>query len=87
MGLVSFLNSDDKGVSVGLEAEAAPSKACSRSGRQRSLSPPFTASTSVQAIAFFLNEHSFGFVDRLLHHAETITIEGQSYRMKDQIES
>ena len=26
-------------------------------------------------------------LDRLLHHAETITIEGQSYRMKDQIES
>lgn len=25
-------------------------------------------------------------LDRLLHHAETITIEGKSYRMKDQIE-
>lgn len=25
-------------------------------------------------------------LDRLLHHAETITIEGRSYRMKDQIE-
>ncbi|MEA3380968.1 MAG: ATP-binding protein, partial [Pseudomonadota bacterium] len=25
-------------------------------------------------------------LDRLLHHAETIVIEGQSYRMKDQIE-
>jgi DNA replication protein DnaC len=26
-------------------------------------------------------------LDRLLHHAETIVIEGKSYRMKDQIES
>ncbi|MGB5834824.1 MAG: ATP-binding protein [Thiohalocapsa sp.] len=26
-------------------------------------------------------------LDRLLHHAETIMIEGQSYRMKDRIES
>jgi DNA replication protein DnaC len=26
-------------------------------------------------------------LDRLLHHAETIVIEGQSYRMKDRIES
>jgi DNA replication protein DnaC len=26
-------------------------------------------------------------LDRLLHHAETIVIEGRSYRMKDQIES
>ena len=25
-------------------------------------------------------------LDRLLHHAETITIEGKSYRMKDQIQ-
>ena len=25
-------------------------------------------------------------LDRLLHHAETVTIEGRSYRMKDQIE-
>ena len=25
-------------------------------------------------------------LDRLLHHAETITLEGRSYRMKDQIE-
>jgi DNA replication protein DnaC len=25
-------------------------------------------------------------LDRLLHHAETLTIEGKSYRMKDQIE-
>jgi len=25
-------------------------------------------------------------LDRLLHHAETVTIEGKSYRMKDQIE-
>ena len=25
-------------------------------------------------------------LDRLLHHAETITIDGRSYRMKDQIE-
>ena len=25
-------------------------------------------------------------LDRLLHHAQTIVIEGQSYRMKDQIE-
>ena len=25
-------------------------------------------------------------LDRLLHHAETITIEGKSFRMKDQIE-
>lgn len=25
-------------------------------------------------------------LDRLLHHAETVVIEGQSYRMKDQIE-
>ena len=26
-------------------------------------------------------------LDRLLHHAETIVIEGKSYRMKDEIES
>ena len=26
-------------------------------------------------------------LDRLLHHAETIPIHGNSYRMKDQIES
>ena len=26
-------------------------------------------------------------LDRLLHHAETMVIEGKSYRMKDQIES
>ena len=26
-------------------------------------------------------------LDRLLHHAETILIEGKSYRMKDQIEA
>jgi len=26
-------------------------------------------------------------LDRLLHHAETVVIEGKSYRMKDQIES
>ncbi len=26
-------------------------------------------------------------LDRLLHHAETVVIEGPSYRMKDQIES
>jgi len=25
-------------------------------------------------------------LDRLLHHAETITIEGKSHRLKDQIE-
>jgi len=25
-------------------------------------------------------------VDRLLHHAETVIIEGKSFRMKDQIE-
>ena len=25
-------------------------------------------------------------LDRLLHHAETVVIEGQSFRMKDQIE-
>ena len=25
-------------------------------------------------------------LDRLLHHAETVTIEGKSYRMKDQVE-
>jgi len=25
-------------------------------------------------------------LDRLLHHAETVTIEGKSYRMKDQIQ-
>ena len=25
--------------------------------------------------------------DRLLHHAETVIIEGKSYRMKDQIEA
>ena len=25
-------------------------------------------------------------LDRLLHHAETVTIEGKSYRMKDQLE-
>mgnify|MGYP001596285099 FL=1 len=25
-------------------------------------------------------------LDRLLHHAETVVIEGQSYRMKDRIE-
>jgi DNA replication protein DnaC len=25
-------------------------------------------------------------LDRLLHHAETVTIEGKSYRMKDTIE-
>jgi len=26
-------------------------------------------------------------LDRLLHHAETVLIEGKSYRMKDQVES
>jgi DNA replication protein DnaC len=26
-------------------------------------------------------------LDRLLHHAETVIIQGKSYRMKDQIES
>lgn len=26
-------------------------------------------------------------LDRLLHHADTVTIEGHSYRMKDQLES
>ena len=26
-------------------------------------------------------------LDRLLHHAETVIIEGKSYRMKDQIET
>ena len=26
-------------------------------------------------------------LDRLLHHAETVLIEGKSYRMKDQIEA
>ena len=26
-------------------------------------------------------------LDHLLHHAETVLIEGKSYRMKDQIES
>jgi DNA replication protein DnaC len=26
-------------------------------------------------------------LDRLLHHAETLVIEGKSYRMKDQLES
>jgi hypothetical protein len=26
-------------------------------------------------------------LDRLLHHAETVLIEGSSYRMKDRIES
>ena len=26
-------------------------------------------------------------LDRLLHHAETVVIEGKSYRMKDQIET
>jgi len=26
-------------------------------------------------------------LDRLLHHAETVIIEGKSFRMKDQIES
>ena len=26
-------------------------------------------------------------LDRLLHHAETVIIEGKSYRMKDQIEA
>jgi len=25
-------------------------------------------------------------LDRLLHHAETVIIEGKSYRMKDQLE-
>ena len=25
-------------------------------------------------------------LDRLLHHAETVTIEGNSFRMKDQLE-
>jgi DNA replication protein DnaC len=25
-------------------------------------------------------------LDRLLHHAETVIVEGKSYRMKDQIE-
>ena len=26
-------------------------------------------------------------LDRLLHHAETVVVEGKSYRMKDQIEA
>jgi DNA replication protein DnaC len=26
-------------------------------------------------------------LDRLLHHAETVLIEGKSYRMKDQVET
>ena len=26
-------------------------------------------------------------LDRVLHHAETIVLEGKSYRMKDQIDS
>jgi len=26
-------------------------------------------------------------LDRLLHHAETVIVEGRSYRMKDQIET
>ena len=26
-------------------------------------------------------------LDRLLHHAQTVVIEGKSYRMKDQVES
>jgi len=26
-------------------------------------------------------------LDRLLHHSETVRIEGKSYRMKDQIEA
>ena len=26
-------------------------------------------------------------LDRLLHHADTVIIEGKSYRMKDQIEA
>ena len=26
-------------------------------------------------------------LDRLLHHAETLLIEGQSYRMQDRVES
>jgi DNA replication protein DnaC len=39
-------------------------------------------------VKFFNNDAALtsALLDRLLHHAETITIEGRSYRMKDQIE-
>jgi DNA replication protein DnaC len=39
-------------------------------------------------VKFFNNDAALtsALLDRLLHHAETITIEGRSYRMKDQVE-
>jgi DNA replication protein DnaC len=39
-------------------------------------------------VKFFNNDAALtsALLDRLLHHAETITIEGRSYRMKDRIE-
>jgi DNA replication protein DnaC len=35
----------------------------------------------------FLNDSTIAsaVVDRLMHHAEAVVIEGQSYRMKDQV--
>ena len=40
------------------------------------------------AVAIFNNDSTLtsAVLDRLLHHAETVTIEGKSYRMKDQLE-
>jgi hypothetical protein len=37
----------------------------------------------------FNNDSTFtsAVLDRLLHHAETVVIEGKTYRMKDQIET
>jgi DNA replication protein DnaC len=37
----------------------------------------------------FFNDRTLpsAILDRLLHHAETVLVEGKSYRMKDQIES
>ena len=42
-----------------------------------------------QGAAIFNNDSTIAsaVLDRLLHHADTIVIEGSSYRMKDQIES
>ncbi|MBE7499004.1 MAG: ATP-binding protein [Verrucomicrobiales bacterium] len=41
-----------------------------------------------QWAAIFNNDSTIAsaVLDRLLHHAETVIIEGPSYRMKDQIE-
>jgi len=55
--------------------------------------PNFMAITSNRAFSdwpeIFNNDSTLtsAILDRLLHHAETVLVEGKSYRMKDKIEN